>query len=1034
MKKKVLCLIAAIALAITMLPAAGLAADVAEIKLESAAAAFDEDALPEWAIDTGEDEKETAELSGALPSRFCLIDEGVVTPAKQQSPFGTCVSFAVTAAAETSILSAAGKTYEEMPLDLSEKHLAWFTGHPITELTDPAQAGEGIHCFNEENDPNAVFNVAGRIRWAEAVFSSGAGPAEEELFPYRGSEGITEYEYMRDNHDEWIENEKNRYLTAYNMTLPELLKAFDITEEYLYEYLEWSYADELEKLESGERADFYSAADDWSIPETDSLGRSNRSLTAGYTLTDCNFLSPVALLDENGAWAGLSEEGMTAAKKELLCGRGLAVAFCGTMPNPGVTDDERYMNKDTWAHYTFDGSPSSHAVCIVGWDDTYSRDNFNGGVDEETGLCRTPPGDGAWIVKNSWGRSGGCGESESGRAIGKNDWGIDGSGCFYLSYYDTSLKEPLESMVFAKSPTDKEVFTYQYDYIPTSYPLLYTSNDVHGTANVFTAEDDVKLVSAGFSTYFGNMRVTVAVYRLDDGALTPTEGTLLERTSRWFEYAGYHRIDLETEPELDRGDRFSVVVTAYSMTEDGSREYSAYIRGGVGKEKAAQLGYASYYVSVVNPGESFRYDEGEWFDWGEHMKSEIFAAELVSINREGCVFDNFPIKAFAVPREKFEYTCTRGSGSVWRMKSNTGPSFTFARSQNSDTLPEHFTGAAVDGAALADGDFTMSESGVLTIAPEYLDTLSEGAHTLSARFDDGGPAEASFTVTSASSGGGGGGGGGGSSASQSAKNEVAAAVSENGSVSFSANSAKSGEKVTVTVTPKEGFKTAGVTVTDANGKAVAVTANADGTYTFTMPATKVTVTPEFVSADDYMLDGDGMMKTVFVDTDESSYYYTPVMWAVANGITTGTDETHFSPDAACTRAQVVTFLYRAAGSPEAGETDTAFSDVPAGSFYEKAVLWAVANGITTGTDETHFSPDDVCTRAQVVTLLYRMKGAPVEGDTALEDVPDGAYYADAASWAASRGITTGTDAAHFSPDAPCTRAQIVTFIYRAFTE
>ncbi|MBR2742074.1 MAG: S-layer homology domain-containing protein [Clostridia bacterium] len=995
------------------------------------AAAPDAGALPEWAVDTGEAEKDAAELSAALPSRFCLIDGGVVTPVKDQGGFGTCWAFAAIAAAETSILSASGTTYEETPLDLSEKHLAWFAGHPITELTDPAQAGEGAYAFREENDPNAVFNAAGIFRWSEAAFSSGAGPAEEALFPYRGREGFTVYEYMRDRHDEWIETVAAGILETYNMTLSEFLKARDLTEEEFNELLEQAYARDIERLESGIIGDANSGMDDWTIPETDSFGRSNRTLTAGYTLVDYNVLPLVALFDENDVWTGLNEEGMTAAKKELLCGHGLAVGFCGTMLNPGVSDDDRYMNKDTWAHYTFDSSPSSHAVCIVGWDDTYSRDNFNQGIDEETGLCRTPPGDGAWIVKNSWGTSEGCGVSESGRVIGKTDWGIDGSGYFYLSYYDTSLKESMESMAFSKSPTETEVVTYQYDYMPPNTVSDYSSGSVLGTAGVFTAEDDVKLVSTGVCAADENTRVTVAVYRLDDGALLPTEGTLLERTSRTLEYEGYHRVDLESAPSLDRGDRFSVVVTAYSMTDDGSCEYSTSVKTGEGKDKAAELGQDYYFKSVVNPGESFIYEEGEWYDWGEFVQTGKFAAYLDSKDLNGCVCDNLPIKAFAVPRESFEYTCTRGGGSVWRTKSNVGLSFTFSRSQNSDTIAEHFTGADVDGAALADGCFTMSESGVLTLKAEFLDTLSEGAHTISVSFDDGGPAEASFTVTSTASGGG---GGGGSSASQSAKNAIAAAESEGGSVSFSTKSAKSGEKVTVTVTPKAGFKTAGVTVTDANGKAVAVTANADGTYTFTMPASKVTVTPEFVFKDDNMLDGDGMMKELFDDIDKNAYYYTPLAWAYSNGIVRGTDETHLSPDAACTRAQVVTFLYRAAGSPEAGESNSTFSDVPAGSFYEKAVMWAVESGITTGTDDTHFSPDAPCTRAQVVTLLYRMKGSPAGGENPFADVPDGAYYADAASWAAERGITTGTDETHFSPDAPCTRAQIVTFIYRAFCE
>ena len=168
----------------------------------------------------------------------------------------------------------------------------------------------------------------------------------------------------------------------------------------------------------------------------------------------------------------------------------------------------------------------------------------------------------------------------------------------------------------------------------------------------------------------------------------------------------------------------------------------------------------------------------------------------------------------------------------------------------------------------------------------------------------------------------------------------------------------------------------------------------------------------------------------FVDVPQSAYYQAAVDWAVANEITAGTSGTEFSPDETCTRAQAVTFLWRVNGQPNTTGNNP-FADVAAGSYYADAVQWAVANGITSGTSATTFEPDAPVTRAQVVTFLYRNAGSPsASGSTSFADVPTNAYYADAVRWAVSQGITAGTSATAFSPDESCTRAQIVTFLYR----
>ena len=173
---------------------------------------------------------------------------------------------------------------------------------------------------------------------------------------------------------------------------------------------------------------------------------------------------------------------------------------------------------------------------------------------------------------------------------------------------------------------------------------------------------------------------------------------------------------------------------------------------------------------------------------------------------------------------------------------------------------------------------------------------------------------------------------------------------------------------------------------------------------------------------------------LFLDVPVDSFYYEPVVWALDSGVTTGATGTTFDPNGQCLRAQVVTFLWRAEGCPEPTSAENPFVDVEKGSFYEKAVLWAVEKGITNGADATHFNPMGVCNRAQVVTFLHRAKGFPAPGSMSLPftDVPAGAWYTAPVLWAVEKGITNGTDDTHFAPDSPCNRAQVVTFLYRAY--
>ena len=246
--------------------------------------------------------------------------------------------------------------------------------------------------------------------------------------------------------------------------------------------------------------------------------------------------------------------------------------------------------------------------------------------------------------------------------------------------------------------------------------------------------------------------------------------------------------------------------------------------------------------------------------------------------------------------------------------------------------------------------------------------------------------------------------------------------SENGGVAVSSKNARKGDTVTVTVTPDAGYQLDKLTVTDKDGKELKLTDKGDGKYSFTMPDGKVEIKAVFAKK---------VETSPFDDVSADAYYNQAVQWAQEKGITDGISSNLFGPKQPCTRSQIVTFLWRAAGSPEPKGTAAGMTDVVPGSYYAKAVAWAVENGITTGTAEGTFSPNATCTRAQAVTFLARAQNAKATGKTAFSDVPADSYFADAVAWAQANGVTTGTSETTFSPDDDCTRAQIVTFLYRA---
>lgn len=329
------------------------------------------------------------------------------------------------------------------------------------------------------------------------------------------------------------------------------------------------------------------------------------------------------------------------------------------------------------------------------------------------------------------------------------------------------------------------------------------------------------------------------------------------------------------------------------------------------------------------------------------------------------------------------------------------------------TLEKNDTHAVISGNTLSFGD----QDGTMTLicAAVNADTNVIVEKKITIRITD------STSGGGGSSGGGGGGGGGGSTASS---YPVSVDDVEHGTITVNPKTASKGDTVTITVKPDPGYELGDIKVIDQNGKEVQLADKGNGQYSFTMPAGKVEIKADFVAQ---------TADSTFADVPTDAYYYEAVKWAAEKGITGGIGDNLFAPNQSCTRAQIVTFLWRAAGSPEPKSTNHPFTDVPSGSYYEKAVAWAVENGITEGMSDTTFSPNTTCTRAQSVAFLYRAAGSPaVSGSTAFTDVPANSYYANAAAWAEQNGITGGIGNGQFGPHNDCTRAQIVTFLYRLY--
>lgn len=605
-----------------------------------------------------------------------------MTPVKLQDPWSTCWAFAAIAAAETSILSHLGMTSEEYKnenggyLDLSEKHLAWFAEHPVTEKTSDTQAGEGMYTIGAENNPHIAYENGGINLMVTTLFSSGVGPVFESAFPNQGKEGLTTNQFI-EKHPEILEEAAKKFVEEYLFETP-IDEAFRLLTEVPISDQAQQWMDKLENagyLEPGTDVSLmtedefkdiyieiysksqlgddgnreYSSLDDWTIPELGEDGHPNRDISSGFTLLDGNKLPELVIKDEDNQYVGINPEGMTAVKSELMKGHAVTIAFKSDKSRPNENVNGIYMKMDTWAHYTYEVVMPSHAVTLIGWDDDYPVENFI--------AAHQPPAKGAWIVKNSWGSETDYIDLGDDVQINKKAWGVKNeegkhTGYFYISYYDQTLMNP-ETMTFDTDllKAGGEFSVWAYDYMP-SMQSFWEDTTVQEktslkTANVFKNDSgkDQHLYGISTKTARANATVEYSIYLLNEGAISPEDGQLLGKKTAKYPYTGFHRENLDGSITLKANETLAIVAEE-SVVENGEKLYEFAVNTALTKEAAKAKNETDYGVAVVNRGESFFYSNGKWVDWTEALK-------VLKENKEFAdtyVTDNFSIKAYMIAK------------------------------------------------------------------------------------------------------------------------------------------------------------------------------------------------------------------------------------------------------------------------------------------------------------------------------------------------------------------------------------------------
>lgn len=571
----------------------------------------------------------TCASAAEAPAKFDLRDpngdgdrsDSVVTSVKQQDPWATCWAFGTTAAAETSILSKAGTTAEQTGLDLSERGVALAAYTPITQAINASQAGEGFAGTVE-----AGLNAGGKPYFAIVSFSAGLGPIAESSLPYQNNESLITCSVLA--------KDAERAQTK-NLTKDQISQyGGDATVTPLY------YAGTAD-------------GSDGATWDADSALWTH----AGYELIDGNVLPGLRQGGEDDGDVTLNPQGFDAVKSELLAGRAVAMSY--------IHDESHYLNKETWSYCSYETGGGSHAACIVGWDDTYDASNFKAGTNGEK-----PAGNGAWLVKNSFG-------AQTEDFPNSGDWGIveDGknTGYFWLSYYDKSVGD-LVSFDFdlTRQNSDADLYLDQYDFLPNEDFSATPYDEPTSSANVFTAQGDMLLRAIGTTTYEAGTTVTYQVYLLDDEATTPSQAghsTLAFSATKTFAYAGYHRLELDANDQvaMRSGQRYAVVTTQKGA--DGK-----YYQGASTTYKTsgfrAKVGVGESWTGTGVDGDAAD-EKTTWTDWRETLDDPDGLGGTAQT-------DNFSIKGISAARNwasiaelgKLEQAITEAKSALAKAKTS----------------------------------------------------------------------------------------------------------------------------------------------------------------------------------------------------------------------------------------------------------------------------------------------------------------------------------------------------------------------------